>query len=154
MSLAPVAPKTPPPNALWQYDIDKRKWEKAALGGDPVERIHIGSGVQSSKPQGYYLGGVFAPNSDAAFDALDNATPYMVGGLLEFNETTVEFNNVSTTGLDAEGTAGGGFLNLIESLGDEGVLVAFGGFSNAPGQPMSLRDRDLQNPLLHVCSRH
>lgn len=151
LSLAPGAPSTPPPNALWQFDIDKQEWKTAAPRGDAVERIHIGSNVQSTKPQGYYLGGAITPKSDAAFNAQKNAMPYMVGGLLVFNETSVEFNNVSSSGLDAEGTAAGGFLSLIESLGDEGVLVAFGGFSNVPGQPMSLTDRDLQNPLLHVC---
>lgn len=153
LSLAPGAPSTPPPNALWQYDIQKRKWNKAALGGEPVERIHIGSNVQSSKLQGYYLGGAITPRSDAAFLALDRATPYMVEGLLEFNESSIAFSNVSTNGLNDQGTVAAGFLSLIESLGDEGVLVAFGGFFNAPGQPMDLGSGNLQNPIFHVCTK-
>ena len=52
--------------------------------------------------------------------------------------------------MNDHGTAAAGFLVLLESLGQKGVLVTFGGFSNANGLPMSLTDDDLQDPSLHL----
>jgi len=40
--------------------------------------------------------------------------------------------------MDQFGTIGHGSMTLIESLGDKGVLVAFGGFMNVAGVPMDL----------------
>lgn len=141
---------SPPPNAVWQYDIDADKWSKAAPKGDSVQRIIIGTTLQSSKSQAYYLGGAIAPKSDAAFLAIPYALPYLVQGLLEFDVAAVQFTNVSTTGLDSEGTVAEGFLGLIESLGNEGVLLSFGGFKNTPGAAMQISDQNLQNPIFHV----
>ena len=150
MSNAPGAPTIPPPNGIWQYDIAKDQWSNITTRGDPVERIHLGSYVQSSTGEGYYLGGARTPKSDEAFLALPGAMPYMVGGLLSFNESSLTIQNSSSSGLNDAGTEASGFLVLIESLGQNGVLVAFGGFSNENGVPMVLGDENLHDPSLHV----
>ena len=150
MSLAPGAPTIPPPNGIWQYNIAKDQWSEITTLGDPVERIHLGSYVQSSTGEGYYLGGAKTPESDAAFLALPGATPYMVEGLLSFNESSSTIKNSSSTGLNRAGTEAAGFLVLIESLGQNGVLVTFGGFTNTNGVPMNLGDEDLRDPSLHL----
>ena len=148
--MAPGAPTIPPPNGIWQYNIARDQWSQVATRGDPVERIHIGSYAQSSTGEGYYLGGAKTPESDAAFLALPGATPYMVEGLLSFNESSLTIQNSSSSGLNDAGTEAGGFLVLIESLGQNGVLVTFGGFSNTNGVPMGLGDDSLHDPSLHL----
>ena len=95
------------------------------------------------------MGGAIIPKSDPSFNALPNATPYMVQGMITIVEQTMTLENSSTTALNADGTAAGGFLALIETLGSRGVLVSFGGFTNVPGAPMSLADDDLVDPSLH-----
>jgi hypothetical protein len=106
--------------------------------------------VQSSKGEAYYLGGAKTPESDPAFLELPGATPYMVQGLLSFNESSVTFQNKSSSGMNRHGTAAGGFLTLIEPLGEKGVLVTFGGFSNTNGAPMGLGQDDLRDPTLQL----
>lgn len=133
---------SPPPNSVWQYDIDADEWSKAAPKGDSVQRIIMGNTIQSSNSQAYYLGGMINPRSNTAFLAIPFALPYLVQGSLEFDVAAVQFTNVSTSGLDSEGTVAEGFLGLIESLGDEGVLISFGGFKNTPGVAM-----DLSSPI-------
>ena len=119
MSLAQGAPTMPPPNGIWRYDFAKGQWSNITTHGDPVERIHIGSSVQSSTGEAYYLGGAKSPESDAAFLALPGALPYMVRGILSFNENSLSFKNSSTSGMNDKGTEAGGFLVLIESLGQK-----------------------------------
>ena len=150
LSMAPGAPKVPPPNEVWQYDMATDQWTNITTRGDPVQRLHFGIYVQSSTGEGYYLGGAKTPKSDAAFLALEGATPYMVEGLLTFNESSLAFQNGSTSGLNEAGTEAGGFLVLIESLGQRGVLVTFGGVSNTAGVPMSLGDNNFRDPSLHL----
>lgn len=140
----------PPPNSVWQYDIDADEWSKASPKGDSVQRVIIGTNVQSSKSQAYYLGGSIVPKSDAAFLAIPFAQPYLIQGLLEFDVSAVQFTNVSTTGLDSEGTVAAGFLALIESYGDEGILISFGGFKNTPGVAMDIGSDNLRNSIFHV----
>jgi len=95
------------------------------------------------------LGGAITPKSDPAFNAITNAKPYMVQGLITIAEDSIDFANTSTTGLNPDGTTLGGFLALIEPLGSGGVLVAFGGITNIPGKPMALDDPDLADPEMH-----
>lgn len=147
-------PHPPPPrNALWQYDIDQDQWSQASPRGDSVQRIILGTTAQSSSSQAYYLGGKIVPKSNAAFFAIPDAMPYLVQGLLEFDATAVEFKNISTEGLDTEGTVAGGFVELIESLGDQGVLIAFGGYKDTPGEAISNGEQDQSNGFLHVCGQ-
>ena len=152
LSLAPGAPRVPPPNGVWQNNLETGLWSKVTTLGDEVQRLHLGMSVQSSKGEAYYLGGAKTPESDAAFLALPGATPYMVQGLVSFNESSLTFQNKSTSGMNRHGTAAGGFLTLIESLGQKGVLVTFGGFYNTNGTPMGLGndDDDLRDPALHL----
>lgn len=140
----------PPPNVLWQYNINADQWTEASPKGDSVQRIIQGSTAQSSKSQGYYLGGAIDPRSDAAFLSLLYPQPYLVQGLLEFDLASVEFSNVSTSAMDNEGTIAGGFMVLIESFGAGGVLIAFGGIKNTPGTAQSLGGLSVENSLLHV----
>ena len=150
LSTAPGAPSTPPPNGIAEYVLDNNQWGQAVAGGDPVERIHYGSAMQSPTIQvAYYVGGAITPKSSPNFNALPNATPYMVQGMITIVEQTMTVENSSTSALNGDGTAAGGFLALIESLGSRGILVAFGGFTNVPGKPMSLFDDGLIDPSLH-----
>lgn len=135
------APTVLPPDGVWQYDLSRGQWSMAALGGIPVNRSVSGMTTQSSSsPVAYYLGGVKEPASDPYFWTLPGATPYMDQGLLVFEEGSLNFQNYSTSGLNEHGTAAAGFIALIETIGSHGVLVAFGGISNVPGQPMNVTD--------------
>ena len=149
-SKAPGASEVPPPNGVWQYDIQKARWSNIATHGDQVQRIHLGMTVQSTSGTAYYLGGVKTPNSDAAFAALPGAMPYMVQGLLSFNESSPSFRNESTVSANDHGTVAGGNMVLIESLGRQGVLVTFGGFTNIPGLAMTLQDHDMVDSFFHL----
>ena len=150
LSNAPGAPSVPPPNGVWRYDIEKASWSNITTRGDAVQRLHLGMSAQSSTGEAYYLGGAKTPKSDAAFLELPGSTPYMIEGLLSFNESSLAFRNHSSAGLNDHGTVAGGFLVLIQSLGRKGVLVTFGGFSNTDGMPMGLGDDALRDPSLHV----
>ena len=144
------APTALPPNGVWQYDMSSSQWSRAILGGSSPQRMVSGMSTQSSlNPVAYYLGGAHAPSSDPYFWTLPGATPYLDQGLLSFDETSTSFQNASTSGLNLHGTAAGGFLNLIESVGTHGVLVAFGGISNIAGTPQNLTDDAFVNPSLH-----
>ena len=135
------APTELPPDGVWQYDLGSGQWSMAAVTGVPVNRSVIGMSAQSSSsPVAYYLGGVKVPASDPYFWTLPGATPYMDQGLLSFEEGSLTFSNYSTSGLNEYGTAAAGFMAFIESIGSHGVLVAFGGISNIPGQPMNVTD--------------
>lgn len=152
MSEIANAPAVPPANGVWQYTsrLNNGPWAQASIGGEPVQRIHLGSSMQSTtRSIGYYLGGAITPRSDASFNAVPNAMPYMVEGLVTFNETSIDLQNSSTAGLDQDSTAAAGFAALIETLGSAGVLVAFGGITNVPGKAMGLIDPDLVDPSLH-----
>ncbi len=146
------APVVPPPNGICEYtsQLSNGQWAQAKFGGDPVQRIHLGSSAQSATSSlGYYLGGAITSRSDPSFNALPGATPYMVQGLVTLNEKSMDLQNASTNGLNKDGTAAAGFLALIETLGSAGVLVSFGGLANVPGKAMNLYDADLVDPSLH-----
>ena len=135
------APTVLPPDGVWQYDLGSDQWSMAAISGAPVNRSIIGMTAQSSSNSvAYYLGGVKEPASDPYFWTLPGATPYMDQGLLAFDERSLTFQNRSTTGFNDHGTAAAGFMALVESIGSNGILVAFGGISNIPGKPMTLTD--------------
>lgn len=106
--------------------------------------------AQSSSGMGYYLGGAKVPNSDAAFYVMPEAVPYMVQGLLSFNEGSLSIQNDSTVTADDHGTMAGGNLVLIETLGKQGVLVTFGGFTHSPGVAIELEDKFLQDPSFQL----
>ena len=143
LSAAPGAPPIPPPNALWQYKFSSGNWT-SVTPSDSVQRIHWGQTAQAvNSSNGYYLGGAITPKSDAAFNALPNAQPYQVQGLITLAEDSAQLSNSSTTGLNADGTTLAGFLALIEHIGPAGALVSFGGITNSPGKPMELVSESL-----------
>ena len=145
--MAPGAPGIPPPNAVYRYNIGESQWAQINPGGDPVQRVLIGMSVQSSTASvGYYLGGAITPLSNPSFYAETNSTPYMVEGLVTFNERSATFKNSSTSQMNPDGTIAEGYLALIESLGSEGVLLTFGGFTDVAGAPSGLEDSDLADP--------
>ena len=150
LSTAPGAPTEIPSNGISVYEMKNALWGQAITGGEPVERVHYGMAMQSSNMSvGYYIGGAITPKSDPNFNALPNAMPYMIQGLITMVEQTMLLENSSTTAMNVDGTAAGGFVALIDSLGSRGVVITFGGFTNVPGEPMSLDDDNLVDPSLH-----
>lgn len=147
ISMASGAPGTPPPNAIYQYNIGESQWTQMNPGGEPVQRVLIGMSAQSSTTSvGYYLGGAVTPLSNPSFYAETNSTPYMIEGLVTFDEGSATFKNSSTSQMNTDGTVAEGYLALIESLGLEGILITFGGFTDIPGAPSGLEDSDLADP--------
>lgn len=145
--MAPGAPGIPPTNAVYQYDLSKRQWTQLNPGGDLVQRVLIGMSAQSSRTAvGYYLGGAVTPLSNPSFYAQTNSTPYMIEGLITFNEGSASFKNSSTSQMNADGTIAEGYLALIETLGSQGVLITFGGFTDIAGSPSGLESSNLADP--------
>ena len=58
-------------------------------------------------------------------------------GLITLDMDTLEWTNTSTADMNEWGTIGDGYTSLIESAGDEGVIVAFGGYKYPVGQTIS-----------------
>ena len=54
------------------------------------------------------------------------------------------FKNSSTSQMNIDGTIAEGYLALIESLGSQGVLITFGGFTDIAGSPSGLESYRLQ----------
>ena len=154
--MAPGAPALPPPNAVYRYVISEGQWTKVNPSGDPVQRVLIGMSAQSSTTsKGYYLGGAITPLSNPSFYAEANSAPYMIEGLVTFDEGSTTFKNSSTSRMNPDGTVAEGYLALIESLGSQGVLITFGGFTDIAGAPSGLEDSNLANlsfqlPLANV----
>lgn len=149
LSMAPSNPLTkPPPNSMWQYGLTSGNWTPYIPSG--IQRIHWGQAVlDNSRSLGYFLGGAITPKSDPAFNSIPGARPYMVQSLIAISEDALSVKNDSTAGLNADGTTLGGFSALIDSLGSQGILVAFGGITNVVGKPMPLGDSDLSDPSMH-----
>lgn len=145
--MAPGAPGIPPTNAVYQYDLGNSQWTQLNPGGDLVQRILVGMSAQSSRTAvGYYLGGAVTPLSNPSFYAQTNSTPYMIEGLITFNEGSATFKNSSTSEMNADGTIAEGYLALIETLGSQGVLITFGGFTDIAGSPSGLESSNLADP--------
>ena len=143
------APATVPGNALWQYSFSTQQWTAPTLNGSPVQRMTLGASVQNpTSSKSYYLGGVKNPASDPYFWTVKGATPYMTPGLLTFDSTAQTFANTSTASLDTFGTSAQGFLTLLPYLGSQGLLISFGGWSNAPNHAMNITDDQLLNPAI------
>ena len=146
------APTMLPPNGVWQYNFDSSLWNAMipSPGSSPVQRMVIGMSAQTtSSSTAYYLGGAHAPAGDPDFWTVPGATPYLDQGLLSFDGASQSFQNLSTSGLNQYETAAGGFMNLIESIGTHGVLVAFGGISDVVGKSLNLTDEAFRDPSLH-----
>ncbi|KAL8736918.1 MAG: hypothetical protein Q9181_002214 [Wetmoreana brouardii] len=147
VSLAPKDLPAIPPNGIWRYDIAAGQWSQPSTGGDPTQRLFRGRSIQAGNTGAFYLGGAKSPRSDVVFHAeTDNKSSYLVQGLLAFNEYEQTFNNISTAGLNQYGTVIDGFFSYIKALGNQGVLVAFGGFTNVPGKDMDYVNVNIEDP--------
>ncbi|KAL8937034.1 MAG: hypothetical protein Q9216_004623 [Gyalolechia sp. 2 TL-2023] len=147
---------TPPPNGIWRYDIKTDEWSQPSTGGDSVQRLVRGSSTQLGSTKGFFLGGIRGPATDPVEWSKDRTKPhYFTQGLIIFDESTQSFKNVSTTGLDAQGTVANGILITIESLGSQGILVAFGGAIDIPGRSWhffgtDIPDNGIQWPMENI----
>ena len=150
LSMAPSNPLTkPPPNSMWQYGLSSGNWTPY-IPSTGIERIHWGLTAQDvSRSIGYFFGGAITPKSDPVFSSVPGARPYMVQSLIALSEDPLSVKNESMVGLNPDGTTLGGFSALIDSLGSQGVLVAFGGITNVAGNSMLLGDSDLSDPSMH-----
>ena len=139
-----------PPQGTWKYDILQDAWTNQGFNGARMQRIHLGVTAQSSTNEGYYLGGAITPASDPLFNSIPGAQPYMVSGLVTLQEDDLSFNNLSTVGMNSYNTMTAGYMVLIESLGESGILVAFGGITNSVGSAMGFAPDDLDFPGIQV----
>jgi len=93
-----------------------------------------GTWAQDNKGTGYYLGGFRDFRNDPSLPPPSPYAAYMQPGILAVNlndatsETLTTNNLTSVAGV---GTNTGGSLTYIESIGEKGVLIAFGGISVA-----------------------
>lgn len=100
----------------------------------------------------YYLSGALHPNGNPTFAGTEGAETYMDTGLISLDMTTQVWSNYSTTGMNNWGTIGDGYTGIIETAGDEGLIVAFGGYTYPLGEAMSIlagRQRDWSRRVSH-----
>ncbi|KAI9884597.1 MAG: hypothetical protein M1823_003617 [Watsoniomyces obsoletus] len=145
----PANPKVPPPQGSWRYSLMSKSWTKTGFRGQRVQRIHVGSTVRSSKGVGFYLGGSISPRSDPIYNAVKDAPTYIVSGLVRLDEEQLSFTNESTVGMNPTGTITAGHAALIETLGREGVLIAFGGITAPPGTRVGFASVDVVDDNVH-----
>ncbi|RHZ49631.1 hypothetical protein CDV55_101944 [Aspergillus turcosus] len=129
---------TVPPVATWKYNIQRNEWTDQGFGGVPLQRLAEGVIAQSSTGKAYYLGGIVTPGGNPTIDGTPGADNYIVSGLLSLDMKTLTWSNISSTGLNTYGTIGEGYMNIIESVGQAGILVAFGGYTRPIGSRLSV----------------
>ncbi|GAQ09265.1 hypothetical protein ALT_6586 [Aspergillus lentulus] len=103
-----------------------RRWQH----GSTTSHVRTGQGgaVQSSvDKKAYYLSGTLHTAGNPVFHITPGADTSMTPGLITLDLNTLEWTNASTADMGTFGTIGDGYVNLIESAGDQGLLVAFGG---------------------------
>ncbi|KAL8715271.1 MAG: hypothetical protein Q9220_001229 [cf. Caloplaca sp. 1 TL-2023] len=122
---------------IWRYDIATGRWDQPIPNGNPVQRINEGTSVETNLGKALYVGGIKSPFGDAGFEAQDDATQYLVQGLLTFDEIDQTFHNTSTAGMNKFGTAVNAFAVFISSFGQQGILISFGGFATDAGFPIT-----------------
>ncbi|RDH18966.1 kelch repeat protein [Aspergillus niger ATCC 13496] len=143
-------PKTVPPVETWKYDIQNNNWTRDGFGGVPLVRLIEGGAVVShSQNKAYYLGGVEDPGGNPNIYGTAGADVEIVSGLLVLDQSTLQWSNLSTSEMNNYGTIGAGYLNLLEDVGDEGLLVAFGGYKYPVGHKVSLLCASQTNTTFH-----
>ena len=148
-----TGPREVPPIATYEYDIQNNSWDNNSIGGQIFTRVSAGSTAQSTlHKKAYYLGGTVVPGADPSIAGTTGALIYIVQGLLSLDQNTKQWTNLSSNDMNDYGTVVDGYLNLIESVGDEGILVSYGGFKRPPGQDVSLLTSDNLEPSAHVRS--
>lgn len=108
------------PNGIWRYDLISSHWSRSLASGHPVQRLILGPYTQASNSRTFYLGGRTSPWSDPATGSAEAGPHYLVEGLLIFDESSQQFQNVSTEGMNMAGTMEAGFLTFIPSFGSQG----------------------------------
>ncbi|KJK61802.1 Kelch motif [Aspergillus parasiticus SU-1] len=125
-----------PPLGTWKYNIASNEWDHSGFSGAALVRLCQGGAVQSSS-KAYYLGGSLNPGGNPSFAGTAGADVYMDPGLITLDMDKQEWTNASTADMNEWGTIGDGYTSLLESAGDEGVIVAFGGYKYPVGQTLS-----------------
>lgn len=141
-------PPKPPPLDTWRYNIASDHWTRDGFGGESLNARLIEGGVAQSTvhKRAYYLGGIVDPGGNAGIFGTDGAGPYNTDGLLRLDQNTLEWRNFSTKDMNHYGTINDGYMNLIDYIGDEGILVAFGGNTYPIGEKQSLLAGEQNDP--------
>ncbi|KAA8650979.1 uncharacterized protein ATNIH1004_003670 [Aspergillus tanneri] len=117
-----------PPLGTWRYIIAVNNWTNTGFWGVPLVRLSEGGSMRSSvDKKAYYLSGILHPAGNPSFAGTPGADVYIVSGLISLNMANLEWTNYSTSAINNYGTIGAGYVGLIESVGDKGVIAAFGG---------------------------
>ncbi|KAL6230737.1 hypothetical protein BDW75DRAFT_244529 [Aspergillus navahoensis] len=132
-------PETVPPVATWKYDIAGNEWNKDGFEGTLLHRLCEGGIAKSKKYNvAYFLGGVLIAEGDPSVSqSVGRSWTGMVSGLLTLDMDAQRWSNLSTLGMNNWATISEGYVNIIESVGDRGILVAFGGFTYPIGLEIS-----------------
>lgn len=117
-------------------------------------RLSQGGSAYSSAGKGYYLGGIISPGGNPVIYGTPGADNYIVSGMLILDEKTLTWSNLSTTDVNTYGTIASGYMNIIEGVGSQGILVAFGGYTRQAGQKLSPLASSQNNPSYQVCLRN
>ncbi|KAE8394155.1 kelch repeat protein [Aspergillus alliaceus] len=125
-----------PPLGTWKYNIAANSWTSKGFSGVPLVRLCQGGAVQGSG-KAYYLSGTLNPAGNPIFYGTPGADTYMDSGLISLDMHTMEWTNISTADMNTWGTIGDGYVSLLESAGDQGVIVAFGGYTYPVGKTLS-----------------
>lgn len=142
---------SPPPVATWKYNIESGNWTSDGFRGAIFQRMAEGATAQSSvHKKAYYLGGEVDTEGNPALSRVHGASPYSVSGMLVLDQNTLEWSNISSEGLNEYGTLNNGYMDLIEELGDEGILVTFGGNTHPIGQGLGILAQKQDSPDLQV----
>lgn len=140
-----------PPVETWRYNIHEGKWSRDGFKGSLFKRMSVGLTAQSAVDKmAYYLGGVVVPGGNPAIAGKSGSHTYIAQGLLTLDQQSLQWKNLSSTDMNNYGTVGDGYMDLIEPVGDQGVLVSFGGFKRPPGDYLSILTSANRNETHHV----
>ncbi|PWY87422.1 kelch repeat protein [Aspergillus heteromorphus CBS 117.55] len=143
-------PKEVPPVETWKYNIQGNNWTRDGFGGVPLVRLAEGGAVVSqNQNKGYYLGGIEDPGGNPTVYGTPDADVQIVSGLLVLDQSTLTWSNLSTEEMNDYGTIGAGYVNILDDVGDEGLLVAFGGYKYPVGSKLSLLCAEQKNATHH-----
>lgn len=137
----------------WKYDIQSNEWSRDGFGGDLFYRLSLGVTAQSTvHKKRYYVGGAVVPGGNRNMAGIDGAAAYVVSGLLALDLETLQWRNSSSLGMNRYGTVMDGFMNLIEGVGEDGVLVVFGGVMWPVGSGLgTLSSGDVEDAFYVCC---
>ncbi|PYH98088.1 kelch repeat protein [Aspergillus ellipticus CBS 707.79] len=142
-------PKEVPPIETSKY-IQANNWTQNGFGAVPLVRLAEGGAVVSqNQNKAYYLGGIEDPGGNPNVYGTPDADVQIVSGLLVLDQSTLTWSNLSTEDMNDYGTIGAGYVNILDDVGDEGLLVAFGGYKYPVGSKLSLLCAKQKNATHH-----